>query len=468
VSREHRWKGRLEHDGEAAELASEHEPPDTAERRETEWVADHDTETRDIDPALGARGGPGSWSAAKPGAPVALARPDFGDAQWSFLYKARDTSYAGAEPAPGEVAEANRRMRGAPVSEIHGPFIHAPVWSWEVASYFWLGGMASGSAFVALACDVAGDHRSAAIARKVALGAVASAPVLLIADLGRPERFLNMMRIFKPRSPMNMGAWCLVAFSGTGALAVGCDLIGRPKAARGLGALTSLFGSYLGSYTGVLLACTAVPVWSRSRTILGPAFVATATATGAAATRLVLVACGLPHGHPTRRALGTIETAAMVTELSISALGERRLGDAAAEALRRGRAGNYFRTAKSLVALGLSLRLVARRTGPREHELASFMYLAAGLAFRFAWVYAGRASATDDAVVAATASDRRAPHEDHQQAWQKRSLSVLRSPLPLPDTARRAYGEAVRRTSLAIERRIRALSSLRDRRDGSI
>ena len=59
--------------------------------------------------------------------------------------------------------------------------------------------------------------------------------VLLIADLGRPERFLNMTRIFKPRSPMNTGAWCLVAFSGSGALAVGCDLIGRPKAARALG-----------------------------------------------------------------------------------------------------------------------------------------------------------------------------------------------------------------------------------------
>jgi formate-dependent nitrite reductase membrane component NrfD len=467
VSREHRWTGRLEHDGVAAELASEHEAPDTAERRETEWVADHDTETRDIHPALGARGGPASWSAAKAGAPVPLARPNFGDAQWSFLYKARDTDYADAQPAPGEVAEANRRMRGAPVSEIHGPFIHAPVWGWEVASYFWLGGMASGSAFVALACDVAGDHRSAAIARKVSLGAVASAPVLLIADLGRPERFLNMMRIFKPRSPMNMGAWCLVAFSGTGALAVGCDLIGRAKAARGLGALTAFFGSYLGSYTGVLLACTAVPVWARSRTILGPAFVATATATGAAATRLVLVACGLPRGHPTRRALGTIETASMVTELSISALGERRLGDAA-EALRRGRAGNYFRTAKSLVALGLSLRLVARRTGAREHELASVVYLAAGLAFRFAWVYAGRASATDDAVVAAMGSDRGAPHEDHQREWQKRALSVRRSPLPLPDTARRAYGEAVRRTSLAIERRIRALTSMRERRGGLI
>jgi hypothetical protein len=204
----------------------------------------------------------------------------------------------------------------------------------------------------------------------------------------------------------------------------------------------------------VLLACTAVPVWARSRTILGPAFVATATATGAAATRLVLVARGLPPGHPTRRALGTIETASMLTELSISAVGERRLGNAA-EALGRGRPGLYFRAAKSLVALGLSLRLVARRTGPREHELASFMYLAAGLAFRFAWVYAGKASATDDAAVAAMGRDRGAPHDDQQQTWQARALSARRSPLPLPETARRAYGEAVRRTSLAIERRLR-------------
>jgi hypothetical protein len=458
VSREHRWDGTREHGGEAAELPSEHEPPDTADRRETEWVADHDTETRDIHPALGTRGEAGPWTAAEPGAPVRLARRDFGDARWSFLYKARDTGYAGAQPAPGEVAEANRRMRGAPVPEIHGPFIHAPVWSWEVASYFWFGGMASGSAFVALACDTAGDHRSAAIARKVVLGAVAPAPLLLIADLGRPARFLNMMRIFKPRSPMNTGAWCLVAFSSSSALAVGCDLIGRPKPARALGALTSLFGSYLGSYTGVLLACTAVPVWARSRTILGPAFVATATATGAAATRLTLAASGLPDGHPTRRALGTIEPASMLTELSLSGLGERRLGDAA-DALRRGPPGAIFRAAKTLVAVGLSLRLVARRTGPREHDLASAMYLAAGLAFRFAWVYAGKASAANDAAVAAMGRGRRSLHDDREDPPQRRAPSTRRRPLPLPDDARRAYGEAVRRTSLAIERAATALTS---------
>ena len=454
MSREPGWEGPLEHAGEPAELAPEHRPPDTARARAAEWVADHDTETRDSQPALGARGGPGPWTAAEPGARVGLARPDFGDARWSYLYKSRDTGYADAQPAPGQVAEANRRMRDAPVSDVHGPFIHAPLWGWEVATYFWLGGMASGSAFVSLACDVTGDHRSAAIARKVALGVVAPAPVLLIADLGRPERFLNMTRIFKPRSPMNTGAWCLLAFSGSGGLAVGCDLLGLPRTARRLGALTALFGSYLGSYTGVLLACTAVPLWSGSRTILGPAFVATATATGAAATRLVLVASGLPHGHPTRRALGTIETASMLTELSISAFGERRLGDVA-QALDRGRPGVYFRAAKSLVAVGLALRLVARRTGPREHELASVTYLAAGLLFRFAWVYAGRASATDDKVVAAVARDRSRSPDDHGRAWHGRALSLQRSPLPLPNAVRRAYGEAIRRTSLAIERRLR-------------
>jgi formate-dependent nitrite reductase membrane component NrfD len=410
-------------------------------------VTDHDTRSRDIDPALGTRGGPASWSPAEPGAPVALARPDFGDAHWSFLYKARDTGYAGTEPAPGQVAAANRRMRDAPVSDIHGPFIHAPVWSWEVATYFWFGGMASGSAFVALACDAAGDHRSAAIARKVALGAVVPAPILLIADLGRPERFLNMLRIIKPRSPMNTGAWCLVAFSGSSALAVGSDLIGREKAARGLGALTALFGTYLGSYTGVLLACSAVPLWSRSRTILGPAFIATATATGAAATRLVLVAGGLPKGHPTRRALGTIETTAMLTELALSRLGERRAGPAW-EALRTGRAGITFRTAEGLVIAGISLRLLGRRLGPRTHVLASVLYLTAGLGFRLAWVGAGEASARDDAVVAAVAAQTDEPGE-------RRAASTGRSLLPLPGLARRAYAEAVRRASLAIGGRVR-------------
>ena len=137
-------------------------------------------------------------------------------------------------------------------------------------------------------------------------------------------------------------------------------------------------------------------------------------------------------------------------------IGERHLGDAA-DALHRGRPGIYFRTAKSLVALGLSLRLVARRTGSREHDLASVVYLAAGLAFRFAWVYAGRTSATDDAAVAAMGRGRRSLQVDQAQPQQARASSTWRSPLPLPDVVRRGYGEAVRLTSLAVERRLRPL-----------
>ena len=180
MSAEHRWEGRLEHGGEPAELAPEHEPPQTGEGRETRWAEDHDTETRDIRPALGTPGGPASWEPSQPGAPVALARPRFGDSRWSFLYRARDTSYAATEPAPGQVAAANRRMRSGPVPELRGPFMKAPVWTWEIPLYFWLGGVASGAAFVAVACDAADDQRSAAIARKVALGAVAPAPLLLV------------------------------------------------------------------------------------------------------------------------------------------------------------------------------------------------------------------------------------------------------------------------------------------------
>jgi formate-dependent nitrite reductase membrane component NrfD len=401
-------------------------------------------------PALGTPGEPGAWAAPEEGASVALSRPGFGDARWSFLYRAGDTSYAGTEPGQGQVAAANGRMRSAPMPEAHGPFLNAPVWTWEVPLYFWVGGIASGSAFAAVACDAAGDHRSAAIARKVALGAVAPAPLLLIGDLGRPERFLNMLRIFKPRSPMNMGAWCLVAFSGTAGLAVSADAVGRPRVARALGVLTSVLGGYLGSYTGVLLACTAVPLWARSRTILGPAFVATATATGAAATRLTLVARGLPQGHPTRSALSAVEVGAMLSELALSRLGERRLGRAG-DALRRGRPGVYYQTGKGLAVLGMSLRALVRRAEAHAAEVSSVLYLAAGLAFRYAWVSAGKASAADDEVVAAMARGE----FGSSPRGERRVLSSRRDPLPIPDAVRRAYGEVIRRVSLSIEQRVR-------------
>jgi hypothetical protein len=349
-------------------------------------------------------------------------------------------------------------MRGATEApegvEANGPFINAPVWTWEVPAYFFLGGLATGSSFVAVAADLAGDHRAAAVARKVTMGAIGPGAPLLVLDLGRPGRFLNMMRIFKPRSPMNLGAWCLMAFSTAGGAAVAADVLGRPRLARALGAQTALFGTYLGSYTGVLLASTAVPVWARSRVFLPPIFVCTAVATGAAANRLVLAATGVPSGHPTRNALGTIETFAMGAELALSTFNERRLGRVG-DALEHGRPGQLFRFAKWAVRAGLALRFTRNRFGPWEHHVASALYLGGGLAFRFAWVEAGKASARDDEAVAMTARGKATAEDRLRDGRTTARAETSARPEPRRAPGRSAYAEGVRRLSLAIEGLIR-------------
>lgn len=407
------------------------------------------SEHEDSTPALGTHGGPAGWRRARTDAPVALQRGGWADARWSFLYK-DDTQYAPGRADMEALAHANRRMRGGEAGPVHGPLIKAPVWTWEVPLYFWFGGVATGTWFVSVACDLAGDHRSAAIARKVALGAVAPSPALLIADLGRPGRFLNMLRIFKPRSPMNLGAWALVGFSGLAAAAVGADLLGRPRAARAIGGANVAVGSYLGSYTGVLLATTAVPLWARSRLFLGPIFVCTAAATGAAATRLTLVASGLPLGHPTRVALGTIETGAMAGELILSSLNEKRLGRAGLS-LAHGRPGRLFRGAKWGARVGLGLALLRAPLGPRAHDAASLCYLGAGLAFRYAWVGAGPISARDDEAVASMARGAVTVDDDLTGGPRRRLLSTVRAPRGAGALASR-YAEVVRRASLLAER----------------
>jgi hypothetical protein len=377
----------------------------SGERRESRAAASPDT-ARGFAPAVGKPGEPAPWRPADPAASVALHLGEWRDGRWSYLY-GDDTRYAAPEADRDAIAAAARRARrGDPPDTVQGPVMKPPVWTWEVPAYFWFGGIAAGSSFVALACDLAGDRRSAAVARKVAVAALVPCPPLLIMDLGRPERFHHMLRIVKPRSPMSMGAWCLSVFGALGSGAVAADLLGRRRAARALGAANAVVGGYLGSYTGVLLAATAVPLWARSRLFLGPIFVATATATGAAATRLALVGAGLPAGHPTRVALGRVETGAMAAELALSTINERRLGRLG-ESLRHGRGGALFKAGKWGVRAGLALRVARRRGGgPGLHHAASLLYLAAGLAFRFAWVEAGKHSARDDEAVARMARTR--------------------------------------------------------------
>jgi DMSO reductase anchor subunit len=382
------------------------DPPEERVRRSEARVLDG----RDVTPAVGTRGGPGPWRRATPGARVRGFRERFEDARWSFLYDDPPSRYAADGPADGAVPAAARLMRGGravPVP-VRGPIIRPNVWTWEVPVYFFFGGTAAGASFVALACEAAGDRRSARVARFVAMGAAGGGGPLLIADLGRPERFLHMFRIFKTRSPMSMGAWCLLAFTQAGGGAVLADLLGRPRTTRALTAATAAFGTYLGSYTGVLLAGTAVPAWNRSRALLPPIFVCTATASGAAATRLALAATGMPRrSAPTRGALAALEAGAMAAELVLSALNDRRLG-VAGRALERGRPGRLLKAARALNAAGLAGRAAirfARRAPAGADEVPSALFLAAALLYRFGWVAAGRPSALDHGAVAALARD---------------------------------------------------------------
>jgi DMSO reductase anchor subunit len=381
-------------------------PPEERIRRREGGVIDG----RDVTPAVGTRGGPSSWVRASAGARVRGFRERFEDERWSFLYGDAPSRYA-AEAADGRVPAAARVMRGGrevPVP-VRGPVIRPNVWTWEVPVYFFFGGTAAGASFVALACEIAGDGRSARVARFVAMGAAGCGGPLLIADLGRPERFHHMFRIFKTRSPMSMGAWCLLGFTQAGGGAVLADLVGRRRIARALTAATAACGVYLGAYTGVLLAGTAVPAWNRSRAFVPPIFVCTATASGAAATRLALAATGVPRrSAPTQGALAALESAAMAAELLLSALNDRRLG-IAGRALESGRPGRFLKIARALNGAGLATRL-ARALRPRRgpavaDDLPSALFLAAAVLYRLGWVSAGRPSALDHEAVAAFARD---------------------------------------------------------------
>jgi formate-dependent nitrite reductase membrane component NrfD len=376
-------------------------------RAEEDRRDDAAAHARDVSPALGTAASPASWRRAARGARVAGHRRNWRDGAWSFLYGA-DTEYGDADSE--RVASAARRARsGPPPPDVHGPIILPPVWTWEVPLYFWFGGIAAGSSFAALACDVTGDRNAARTARTVALAAFAPSPPLLIMDLGRPERFLNMLRIFKTRSPMSTGSWCLTLFGNLAVTGVGADLVGRPRVAVIAGGATAATGVYLGSYTAALLAGTAVPVWARSRALLPPIFIATATASGAAATRLLIGATAGHDASASRAALADIEVAAMTAELVLAAVNERRLGPLG-RSLERGRAGRLFCGGRWATRTGLALRALGGRRGLLD-DVPSILFLLAALAFRFGWLHAGRDSAEDHNAVALAARAARPERE---------------------------------------------------------
>ena len=256
-----------------------------------------------------------------------------------------------------------------------------PVWKPEVAWYFWLGGIAGASAPLALAARLRGNRRLERSALLGALAGAAASPVLLVDDLGRPERFLNMLRVFKVTSPMSVGSWVLAGFGAAAGAAAASEVTGR---ARPLGRLAEVaaaaLGPVLSTYTAVLVANTAAPVWHEARRVLPLVF---AGGSMASAGGLASVVTPVSAAGPARR-LAVIGAAA---ELLATAVMERRLG-ALARPYHTGGAARAAGLARTLTLAGAAAMLVGGRR--RWAAAGAGAMLAAGaLAQRHAVLQAG-------------------------------------------------------------------------------
>jgi formate-dependent nitrite reductase membrane component NrfD len=298
----------------------------------------------------------------------------------------------------GHVDGGGARIAGGPLpiasSGYHAqPVLKAPVWTWEVPLYFFVGGTAGAAAVIALAAGIAQDLALARDARWIAVAGALVSPALLVSDLGRPDRFLNMLRVAKWRSAMSVGAWTLVAFSIAAVLSLALDLLhlAGPVAgavSRVMDLAAAVTGLVLATYTGVLLGVTAIPVWASHARLLPVHF--SASSLGAAAGLLEL--CG--HHSSTVNLIG-LGAAGIVTATGVMS---ERSPDAASAPLRSGASGRLVRCGDVLAgAVPLVLRLAAG-SSVTARAIAAVAAIVGSLCSRYGWVAAGRASAADPRV----------------------------------------------------------------------
>ncbi|GAC1571072.1 MAG: polysulfide reductase NrfD [Candidatus Elarobacter sp.] len=293
------------------------------------------------------------------------------------------------------------------------PILRKAHWRWEIVAYFFAGGVAAAGYALASLARRGGDPADAELVRNGRYTALAGSLIssaLLVKDLGRPERFLNMLRIAKLKSPMSVGVYTLVAFSTNAGFSAleqaridGLIPLALPGfITKPVGALTGVPSTALmSSYTGVLLSATAIPIWYTGRRHIPAIFACSAATTGVALQSLLLALFG---GSPrTAKKLETVELVASLAEAALLLDWERRAGDVA-KPLFTGKRGSKLKT----YTLGLGIALpallnlgsVLSRKPPKKHHrvrtiLTSALALYGGYVLREAVVYAGRDSADD-------------------------------------------------------------------------
>ncbi|MGY1714546.1 NrfD/PsrC family molybdoenzyme membrane anchor subunit [Geodermatophilus sp. SYSU D01106] len=302
-----------------------------------------------------------------------------------------------ADGAPAQRRERRWRRGGGELSGVEEaeftsyygrPVVKAPVWKQpDVPLYLFLGGAAGTSSLIGVLADVTGRPGLRAVAHRTAAGAALASVGWLIHDLGRPARFLHMLRVFKPTSPLSVGSYILAPFSALTTATAGAELLGWfPRLLRVSSALAAVFGGPMTTYTAVLLANTSTPSWHEAHTELPYVFAGSAAAAGGG---ICLAFAPLGEAGPAR----TVAAVGAAVELGTMHRVESGHG-LLSEPYRTGRAGTLLRLARACTAAGGLLAPFTRRS--RALSVLSGTLLAAGSALtRFGVFDAGVASAKD-------------------------------------------------------------------------
>jgi formate-dependent nitrite reductase membrane component NrfD len=281
------------------------------------------------------------------------------------------------------------------------PILKEPVWQPEIPFYFWTGGIAGASSILHGLARVVGNKTLAR--RSLMIGAVADvvSPALLVSDLGRPERAMNMFRVFKVTSPMSVGSWTLLVSGGASNTAAVLELLGKLKPLKIAAELVSvLTGAPLATYTGTLIADTAIPVWHEARHELPWLFGASAaSAAGAAATMAVPV----DEAGPARR----LAIGAGVASVALKELMQKRLGFVG-EVYKQEEAGMFGRAAKLGTSAGAALLALGGKRSRAAAVVGGALVLGGELAMRWSIFRAGFQSARDPRYVVVPQHERKA------------------------------------------------------------
>lgn len=273
------------------------------------------------------------------------------------------------------------------------PVIKEPVWIWSVPAYFAVGGAAGAAAVLGAAAQVRGGLDDlVGRCRWIAAAGTTVGTVLLVIDLGRPERFLNMLRVFRPTSPMSVGSWILAATSGLSSLAVA--MRNRAGVAGTLGDtaawVAGALGGPLAGYTAVLVTNTAVPAWQQARRSLPVVFVASGV-TGAASLLdlMPLSARGaaVVWWYGLLGGLAELAAGEMVTC-------EAERGGDVDEPYHIGLAGTLFNVAKATTAASVVLHLLPG-SGRTKRAVSGVLGTVGAVTLRFAVFHAGKRSSRD-------------------------------------------------------------------------